>query len=578
MFIKSKNKSDVLDAIWMNWIAAGHGCPEHIHDDRGEMCLSEQMTELSERLGCKASSTAGYAPHQNGINERNHAVTDNCLNKIKEDFPSMKDEIVLAHAVFAKNSMVMMYGYSPLQLVFGQNPNLPSINNATLPMLEESVPEGNILRTHLNALHAARVAFIKSESNVKIKRALKHNVRNFSNNLDVGDEVFYKRKENKWKGPGKIIAKDNNKNYWVSHGGRVYSVEGNVIVKAGEEFIPSDSEGDDVVKEVDGGNDAEKVETKTTEDRGVVEVFQDGEGNGTENILNDTTHDATTADERVENHNVTDGGDEEGERSNNTERIILKKNEKIRFKNEGLWKEGTVISRAGKAHGKYDGYYNVKLNDISNEVKVMNMNEVPEWAKIDDFTPEMQIENAFMVFVPKEKLRDKEVIEARKKQIDDWKKFEAYEEVVDEGQERIKGGWIDVYKEVDGKIGVKSRFVARGYMETEEIRSDSPTVSKTNIKVAAIVAAKNDWKLEKKDYRSAFLQGEDLDRELYMEPPPEEKKNNVVWRLKKAVYGLNDASRWWWMKCSNELLALGCERSIYDPAFFVFLKTKRLQA
>ena len=99
IFIKSKNTSDVLDAIWMHWIAAGYGCPHYIHNDKGGEFQSDQMIELSERLGCKVSSTAGYAPHQNGINERNHAVTDNCLNKIKEDFPNMKDEIVLAHAV-----------------------------------------------------------------------------------------------------------------------------------------------------------------------------------------------------------------------------------------------------------------------------------------------------------------------------------------------------------------------------------------------------------------------------------------------------------------------------------------------
>ena len=66
------------------------------------------------------------------------------------------------------------------------------------------------------------------------------------------------------------------------------------------------------------------------------------------------------------------------------------------------------------------------------------------------------------------------------------------------GQERIKGGWIDVYKEIDGKMAVKSRFVARGYMETEKIRSDSPTVCKSNIKLATIAAAKYGWKLEKK--------------------------------------------------------------------------------
>ena len=143
----------------------------------------------------------------------------------------------------------------------------------------------------------------------------------------------------------------------------------------------------------------------------------------------------------------------------------------------GEWKEGTVLCRAWKVNSKYDGYYNIKLNNVSEEVNVKNMNEVSEWNKIDCFTPESEEESALIVFVPKERLKDEEVKEARRKQIEDWNKFEAYEEVRDEGHERIKGGWIDVYKEVEGKLVVKSRFVARGYMETENIRSDSPTVS-----------------------------------------------------------------------------------------------------
>ena len=100
------------------------------------------------------------------------------------------------------------------------------------------------------------------------------------------------------------------------------------------------------------------------------------------------------------------------------------------------------------------------------------------------------------------------------KQLSEWKKFDVYEEVEDCGQERIQGGWVDVYKESDGKTIVKSRFVPRGYMEENHVQSDSPTISKTSIKLACVIAATRGWKLESKDYRSAFLQGEELDRDL----------------------------------------------------------------
>ena len=106
-------------------------------------------------------------------------------------------------------------------------------------------------------------------------------------------------------------------------------------------------------------------------------------------------------------------------------------------------------------------------------------------------------------------------------------------------------------------------------MEDTDIQSDSPTVSKASVKITCAIAAANGWKLEAKDYRSAFLQGEQLDRELFIEPPLEARIPGVVWKLKKAVYGLNDASRKWWLKCSSELEDLGCVRLIYDPALFI---------
>ena len=236
---------------------------------------------------------------------------------------------------------------------------------------------------------------------------------------------------------------------------------------------------------------------------------------------------------------------------------------------EGEWEEGTVDGRAGKVNSKYDGYYNIRMNNSSEEIRVLDMKNVNEWKKVEDFSTSRS-EEAFLAMVPKENIGSKAVVEARLKQLEEWKKFDVYDEVEDVGQERILGGWVDVYKEVNGKTGVKSRFVARDYMEQNDIQSDSPTVSKTSIRLACAIAASNGWKMETKDYRSAFLQGEPLERELYIEPPLEEKKVGVIWKLKKAVYGLNDAARKWWVKCSHELEELGCVKSIYDPSLFLY--------
>ena len=57
----------------------------------------------------------------------------------------------------------MWNGYSSHQLVFGENPNLPNIMNNKLPALQGTT-RSEVFAQHLNAVHAARKAFIQTEA------------------------------------------------------------------------------------------------------------------------------------------------------------------------------------------------------------------------------------------------------------------------------------------------------------------------------------------------------------------------------------------------------------------------------
>ena len=85
----------------------------------------------------------------------------------------------------------------------------------------------------------------------------------------------------------------------------------------------------------------------------------------------------------------------------------------------------------------------------------------------------------------------------------------------------------------------------RGDQENCNVQGDSPTISKLAIRSFLSVAASESFKISTKDVRSAFLQGKYLDRTVYVEPPSELKKPFLIWKLKKAVYGLGDAARSW---------------------------------
>ena len=69
-------------------------------------------------------------------------------------------------------------------------------------------------------MHIARSEFIKFESDERISRALRHNIRETDlKDLNTGDEVFYKRNSSdQWHGPAKVIGTDG-KQIMVRHGG-----------------------------------------------------------------------------------------------------------------------------------------------------------------------------------------------------------------------------------------------------------------------------------------------------------------------------------------------------------------------
>ena len=57
-------------------------------------------------------------------------------------------------------------------------------------------PFSEVLQDNLNALYSARRAFIGSENDEKIRRALCHNIRTSGNVKYVtGDSVIYKRED-----------------------------------------------------------------------------------------------------------------------------------------------------------------------------------------------------------------------------------------------------------------------------------------------------------------------------------------------------------------------------------------------
>ena len=81
------------------------------------------------------------------------------------------------------------------------------------------------------------------------------------------------------------------------------------------------------------------------------------------------------------------------------------------------------------------------------------------------------------------------------------------------------------------------------------------------------IAANNGFKLASVDIRAAFLQSITLDRDIFMKPPPDIRKEGIIWRLKKSLYGLDDASWKFWLQVKEVLKEIGLKVMEGDEAF-----------
>merc|ERR1712243_528036 len=184
----------------------------------------------------------------------------------------------------------------------------------------------------------------------------------------------------------------------------------------------------------------------------------------------------------------------------------------------------------------------------------------------------------FSLEVPVKEHKKPEIIEAKNTEIENLRTYETFEEVRDEGQETIGSRWIITEKQKhDGqKKDYKARLVAKGFQELDQPQSNSPTAAIENFKLLMVLSANFDFKIVSMDIRAAFLQAKTLDREVFVRPPDDIGKEGVIWKLLKPLYGLDDASRKFYLKVKETLQKMGLKTLPGDNAVYYEHKNGKL--
>ena len=140
------------------------------------------------------------------------------------------------------------------------------------------------------------------------------------------------------------------------------------------------------------------------------------------------------------------------------------------------------------------------------------------------------------------------------------------------GRKAVKSKWVFKLKS-DGRY--RARLVAKGFTQIPGIDYDetfSPVARFESLRLLLALAALEDWEIHQLDVKSAFLNGM-LDEEIYMEQPQGfiiTGQETKVCRLKKAIYGLKQASRAWNQQFHGVLTELGFTRTFSDAGVYVY--------
>ena len=566
--IYNKNKKTIIDKFMEIWIGTGIGCPEKVLCDNGGEFANSEFMDMCENLNIRVISTAAESPFSNGLCERNHAVIDETVNKILADQANCSLQVAVSWAVNAKNCLQMVGGYSPYQLVFGRNPRLPNVLNDYPPALEGTTVS-EIFAFHLNIMHAARQAFMRAEASEKIRRALRYQVRPVGNIFECNDLVYYKKDNcREWKGPGTVIGQDGSV-IIIRHGSFINRVHSTRVMKKkmNLEFESEKKALLNFLREFfnqplnELKNNFPCAETEESQISGSKSDLSPA-------IVSDdlTPTDAITLPDNNENVDTSTSSDNFVRLKDN----IPKVGHRIKYvtNDSNEWNRATVLSRAGKATGQYSKWLNIHPDN--EEARAMDFGlAVREWEYItDNNSDNMEQDNMEQeTFVGSSKEDD--VLNAKTLELENWKKFDVFEEVENQGQTALSVRWVCTEKMIDGKIKTKARLVARGFEEVQKAQSDSPTGNKDTLRIFLAIISSRGWSCRSIDIKAAFLQGEKFDRQVFLKPPKEANAvSGSLWKLKKCVYGLNDAARVWYMTGRNFLLSVGCRQLKTDPAGF----------
>ena len=151
------------------------GTPKSLHKDGGKEFNNHLFYQICQCFGIHETTTPAYSPWFNGVNERNHATVDRMMTMIMGELPQTPAEEALFWSIHAFNTLESSTGFTPMQLMFGSSPRIPTLLSAG-PMLMPEVTTDGAMSANLQSMQEARKASLACENDKVLKQALKSKI------------------------------------------------------------------------------------------------------------------------------------------------------------------------------------------------------------------------------------------------------------------------------------------------------------------------------------------------------------------------------------------------------------------
>ncbi|CAK0818505.1 unnamed protein product, partial [Prorocentrum cordatum] len=564
--VKSKNATaeELKDSIWSRWIAY-FGRPRVFQVDPEGAWMSKVIRENLESSGIQMDPIPGQAHWQIGGIERLIGLIKDLMTVLARECPGRSCEEYLARAMAAYNEFDRHRGFSPLQVALGRAPDLDGSfmdapgDPVNLPALESEAVDAEFGENFkfMRQAQEAMLRWIYAERARRASHARSRKLKVYT----PGTLVYYFRNPKsssmtgRFYGPARVLATETvHRDGEVQPRPRVWLNACGRLIRCDPCQLRDASDREVAEHEIIHGTELPWTFNSMTQ--GLRAGQYEDLADDPRLIPSDTEY-------------VDAGGDHYGKARSDRQR------RRDQTEEQGLTAESTP----------FECFWSREDNAIEVEISL------PEGARGGHAIRDLS------VFVATQLRRQRAEVRERTLTAEDLEKFrkaktkEAQEwikEMVLEGlpshvtapsDRLMRLRWVLTWKIDPAEPGgrrAKARLVILGFQDPDLTTEESyaPTATRTARQVFLQKAANLKMWVAKGDVKSAFLQGEELDRDLFVKPTGEIAemlglRSGQAAILKKSAYGLVQAPRAWHQAVNRKLKDLGWRQLESDPCVWV---------